>query len=229
VRTEPASRTPSLEVETALLEGAERLLESQGVGALTVRQMAAEAGVAPMGVYNRFGGKAGVLDALTARGFDQLAATLDAIEETEPLEALAEAARRYRRFAKARPSLYGLMFDRAIPGWQPSPKAVSRAAESFGRLVGYVTRAMAARAIAPGDATEIAQRLWSASHGVVSLELRGLGFVADVDTHHELLVQSLLAGFAGSLGLHAPGAGDTPKRVPAHPAKETESPKEGRR
>src|SRR5260370_13179898 len=131
--------------------------------------MAAEAGVAAMGVYNRFGGKAGVLDALTARGFDQLAAILDAIEETEPLEALAEAARRYRRFAKEHPSLYGLMFDRAIPGWQPSPKAVSHAAESFSRLVGYVARAMAARAIAPADAPEIAQRLWSASHRAAPL------------------------------------------------------------
>ena len=106
---------------------------------------------------------------------------------------------------------------------------MSHAAESFSRLVGYVTRAMAARAIAPGDATEIAQRLWSASHGVVSLELRGLGFVADVDAHYELLVQSLLAGFADALGFHAAGAGGTPMRAPAHPTKETELPEEGRR
>lgn len=214
---EPTSRTPALEVEGALLEGAERLLEREGVDGLTVRRMATEAGVAPMGVYSRFGGKRGVLDALLARGFDQLAAALDAVEDLDPLGALAEAARRYRSFAKRHPALYGLMFDRAIPGWQPSPGALSHAAASFGQLARHVSTAMAAGALAEGDPAEVAQRLWSASHGVVSLELRGLGFVADIDTHHEWLIQSLLTGLAHPLRRPTlRGASSPLPRAPGH-------------
>ncbi len=212
------SRTPTLEVEGALLEGAERLLERNGVDGLTVRRMAAEASVAPMGVYSRFGGKHGVLDALLARGFDQLAAELDAVADQDPLGALAEAARRYRSFAKRHPALYGLMFDRAIPGWQPSPSALGHAGAPFGLLVRQVSLAMAAGALAGGDPVEVAQRLWSASHGVVSLELRGLGFVADVDAHYELLMQSLVTGLVDPLRRPTPGAA-SPKLPRTRPSR----------
>lgn len=222
VRADQSSRTPSIEVQGALLEGAERLLERGGAEALSVRRMAAEAGVAPMGVYNRFGGKHGVLDALLARGFDELDAALAAGGDPDPLGALADAARRYRSFAKSRPALYGLMFDRAIPGWQPSPAALAHAAASFGRLAGHVSRAMAAGALADGDPAEVAQRLWSASHGAVSLELRGIGFVDGIDAHHELLVQTLLRGLAParqrrsrSGPAHAPGHPQPPRTSPA--------------
>ena len=224
---EPTSRTPALEVEGALLEGAERLLERHGAAGLTVRRMAAEAGVAPMGVYSRFGGKRGVLDALLARGFDQLAAALDAAEESDPLGALAGTARRYRSFAKEHPALYGLMFDRAIPGWQPSPGALGHAAASFGRLARRVSTAMATGALAEGDPDEVAQRLWSASHGVVSLELRGLGFIADIDTHYDLLIQSLLAGLAHPPHRPAPGGGSPPLPRPRPSRARKTKPSEG--
>jgi AcrR family transcriptional regulator len=208
-----SGRTPSLDVEGVLLEGAERLLERVGIGALSVRRMAAEAGVAPMGVYSRFGGKHGVLDALLAQGFDELDAALAAVNDPDPLGALADAARRYRAFAKTHPALYGLMFDRGIPGWQPSPAALAHSAASFGRLTGHVSNAMTAGALAASDPAEVAQRLWSASHGVVSLELRGIGFVDDIDAHHELVVQTMLTGLS-SAGQRRSRSGWAPRPAP---------------
>ncbi|MGH3855747.1 MAG: TetR/AcrR family transcriptional regulator, partial [Pseudonocardiaceae bacterium] len=53
---------------------AERLLNH--LNALAVRDIAARAGVAPMGVYNRFGSKDGILNALLQQGFDELAAAV---------------------------------------------------------------------------------------------------------------------------------------------------------
>lgn len=102
-------------------------------------------------------------------------------DDPDPLGALAGAAQRYRCFAKTHPDPYGLIFDRAIPGWQPFAAALAYAAASFGRLAGHVPKVMAAGALAGGDPAEVAQRLWSAFHGVVSLELRGIGFVDDID------------------------------------------------
>src|SRR6201987_4474698 len=78
--TQPArrGRTPSADVERELLAAAEAVLVRDGPGGLTVRAVAAEAGIAPMGVYNRLGGKDGLVDALLIKGFDRLRAAVDA-------------------------------------------------------------------------------------------------------------------------------------------------------
>ncbi len=66
-------RTPSQDVERALVDAAEAVLVREGPAGVTVRAVAAEAGVAPMGVYNRFGGKDGLVSAiLVARAFELL-------------------------------------------------------------------------------------------------------------------------------------------------------------
>src|ERR1017187_9683849 len=69
-------RTPSAEIERELVSAAEAVLVRDGPGAVTVRAVAAEAGIAPMGVYNRLGGKDGLVDALLIWGFDRLRAAV---------------------------------------------------------------------------------------------------------------------------------------------------------
>lgn len=189
-------RTPSAEVEGALVDAAERLLEAEGPSALSVRRIAAEAGVSPMGVYNHFEGKDGVVEALFVRSFEGLRAAFADVDGGDPVDDLAEASRRYRRFALDNPTRYSVMFDRAVPDFEPSADAVERAHASFSELVRLVGRAVDTGALVPGDATEMAQRLWEACHGQVSLELRGMGFVADVDGHHDALVATVLRGMA---------------------------------
>src|ERR1700735_2881648 len=70
-------RTPSAGVEREWLAAAEAVLVRDGPVGLTVRAVAAEAGIAPMGVYNRLGGKDGLVDALLIRGFDRLPGARD--------------------------------------------------------------------------------------------------------------------------------------------------------
>src|SRR5215213_5805048 len=60
------------ETREALLAAAHDLLAREGAAALTVRRIAAAAGVSTMNVYSRFGGKDGVLDALLIEGFEKL-------------------------------------------------------------------------------------------------------------------------------------------------------------
>src|SRR5690349_8759776 len=144
------SRTPSAAVEGSLLDAAERLLERDGPDALTVRGIAAEAGVAPMGVYNRFGSKDGVLDALFIRGFDEFEVALRAVDEPDPRRALIAAGVAYRRFAKEHPQLYGLMFENRSATFVPSEAAYERAAATFQHLVRHVEVAMRARVIRQG-------------------------------------------------------------------------------
>ena len=190
-------RTPSLDVEQALLDAAARLLQSEGPDALSVRRIAGEAGVAPMCLYNRFGGKAGVVEALHRRGFDRLRDTLLAIPAGDPVEELAEACVRYRAFALANPTVYAVMFDRA-PDFAPTEDCILHAGSAFTALSDGVRRAQAADRLVKGDPIAIAQQVWAACHGAVSLELRDLGFVADREANYRDLVATVLRGLAAT-------------------------------
>jgi AcrR family transcriptional regulator len=188
-------RTPSVDVETGLLEAASALLEREGPEALSIRRIAAEAGVAPMGVYNRFASKSGIIEALFVQGFERLGEamiTLGAIDD--PLEALAEGGRRYRALALAHPMAYQLMFLRAVPGFEPSDQAKEVAAHAFEGLVAAVERAIGAGIVADRSPTLLAQVIWASIHGWVALELSGMGFVEDQEAGANLSCATILAG-----------------------------------
>src|SRR6187551_152568 len=108
------TRTPSADVEQALIDAAEAVLTRSGPSGLTVRAVATEAGVALMGVYNRFGGKDGLVEAVLIRAFDGLRDAVAGRGEPDPIERLAESGRRYRAFALAHPQQYAVMFGNAL-------------------------------------------------------------------------------------------------------------------
>ena len=198
-----------------LLAAASRLLAAEGPDALTVRRIAAEAGCSTMGVYSRFGGKDGIVEALYVEGFQALAAAMDAVTRTvDPLADLVDCGLAYRRFALAHPTSYTVMFERAVPGYEPSVEAAVIAWGTFERLVAQVQRALDAAAHPPGDAAEVAQRLWAMSHGWVSLELHGLMTATDVDAAYLRALESLHPRPAGRVTRAANAA-----RAPAPPVR----------
>jgi AcrR family transcriptional regulator len=195
-RGAPRRRTPAVDVEKAILGAAHRLLEGAGVDALTVRRVATEAGVAPMGLYHRFGGKDGLLEALFVDGNDALATYLRNVPIGDAVSELRAGCQQYRSFALDHPALYSLMFDNSVPGFEPSAGARTACLRSFGVLIDSVQRCQVAGKIRVGDATELAQQIWTACHGAVSLELRQIGFVDDLDKHYDGLISILLDGLA---------------------------------
>jgi AcrR family transcriptional regulator len=182
-------------MESALLDAAAVLLEEEGPESLSVRRIAAAAGVAPMGVYNHFASKSGIIEALFVQGFERLSEAMVTLGEIgDPLEALLEAGRRYRALALAHPMAYQLMFLRAVPGFEPSDDAKATAARAFDGLVVAVRRAMRDGAIEEGDPEMTAQMLWAGVHGWASLELGGMGFVEDQDAGAEHLCRTIVEG-----------------------------------
>jgi AcrR family transcriptional regulator len=178
-----------------LLASAAEILETEGPEALSVRRIAAAAGVAPMGVYNHFDSKNGIIEALFIQGFERLREALTTIAEIQdPSEALREAGRRYRALAKAHPMVYQLMFLRTLPGYEPSLAALEVAARAFDSLVAVVQRAMVAGVIAEGPLTETAQLIWASIHGWVSLELLGIGMIEDEDSGFDRVCKTMLRG-----------------------------------
>jgi AcrR family transcriptional regulator len=192
-------RTPSADIERELLAAAEAVLAREGPGGLTVRAVAAEAGIAPMGVYNRLGGKDGLVDALLIRGFDRLRGNVEATlaataDEPSMRSRLLACGANYRRFALENPHFYAIMFEDAIPHEFDSEEVAEHARAAFGALVRVVELAAAAGVIAAPDSAEVAQQIWSAIHGAVALELKGLVLTPDPERTYQSLIETLIQG-----------------------------------
>jgi AcrR family transcriptional regulator len=181
-------RTRSVDVQAALEEAAERVLLRDGPAAVTVRAVAAEAGVAPMGVYNHLGGKDGLVASILVRGFDGLHEAISAGDEADPVERMRACGMRYRQFALQNPQHYAVMFEAALPMETESPVVQEHATAAFMALVDKVQYGMSHGSIRAGDAFDTAQQIWSTVHGAVALELKGLVLTADpAGTYAELL------------------------------------------
>lgn len=154
-----------------LLDTASSLLERHGPDALTMRRVAAEAGCSTSVLYTMFGGKAGIAEALWREGFDRLSAALDEATGADPLARLAAMGRAYRANALANKSYYAVMFQRPIPGFEPSPEAYAASLSPLRALADAVAACISAGIFRPEDPDHIAGVLWAATHGAVSLEL----------------------------------------------------------
>ncbi len=188
-------RTKSVDVSSALLVAAEEILATAGVDGLTIRAVASRAGVAPMGVYSRFSNKDGLIDALFARGFQQLLDAMTAVPATGSVARLRAAGDAYRDFALAHPHVYRLMFS-GFPGDGPSAESEAIAAATFDRLVMHVSECMATGDIAEGDPVMMAQMIWNGVHGAVSLELAGVGFTEDPNATFQAMNIAMVRGLA---------------------------------
>jgi AcrR family transcriptional regulator len=161
-------------MRVALTEAAARLLNEEGPAALSTRRLAAEVGTSTTAVYTHFGSKPEMVRAMVAEGFDRLARRTRRVAKTEDtVRDLMNLGWAYRRYALADPHLYRIMFGRAVPEFQPTPADRQQGVPALEILVGGVTRAIDAGRLTTSDPWAGAIGLWSAMHGIVSLELDG--------------------------------------------------------
>jgi AcrR family transcriptional regulator len=186
-----------VDTRDALLSAASTLLAKEGPGALTVRRIAAEAGVSTMGVYSRFGGKDGVVDALLREGFEAMGSTVHATPVTDdPLADLSRCCLAYRDFGLSNRTRYRLMFEGIVADFVPSDESIAVASATFELFADRVGRCIDAGSLT-GDRHEIAASLWATSHGLVSLELVGHkpDTIKDDDPYERTMV-AVMRGFS---------------------------------
>jgi AcrR family transcriptional regulator len=193
-------RTASEEVSAALLQAAETVLDRDGADGVTVRAVAKQAAVAPMGVYNRFANKEGLLVALANRALDDLAAAIE-VDGGQADDRLRRACRGYRDFALGHPARYALIFAAGTPLSDQSSAVATHGRSVFTTLVGLVT------GLGSSEPTETAQAVWSAIHGAVSVELAGIGQTPDATASFDNLLDLLIAGQGAAATSAATAAG----------------------
>ncbi|WP_026469471.1 TetR/AcrR family transcriptional regulator [Amycolatopsis balhimycina] len=189
------------------LDAALSVLLDRGVPGLTVRGVAEAAGASTLSVYARFGGRAGLLDALYERTFDSLRELLEGLPPSSPdgVGDLLHLALEYRGFALESPARYGLMFERPVPGFDPDPALRSAVLRTtFGMFIARVNLVCP-----PGaDARSTAYQLWTAMHGLVSAELMLASrtplpdwFIPPTEEAHEQMYRQAVTAMMTGLGL----------------------------
>ena len=156
-----------------LLKAAHDVLEKEGPGAMTVRAIANQAGISTMAVYSRFGCKAKILEALYRRGFELLREELEKVPPSpSSVQDITGLGFSYRRFALDNPGLYGFMFERPLPGFDPSLESRQEGLRTtFYILVDRVDAFIKESMDGVGEPVLVSYLIWSALHGELSLEL----------------------------------------------------------
>ncbi|GIH98834.1 TetR/AcrR family transcriptional regulator [Planobispora takensis] len=162
------------ELRGRLLDVASRLLVTVGPESLSMRRIAGEAGCSTTVIYTMFGSKEGLAEALYLEGFERFRRRLNEVparkNSLEHLNALGPA---YREAALAEPGYYGLMFEKAIPGFTPSERARTLARAALNVFDRVIADCISAGYLVPTQPRKIADALWAAAQGAISLERAG--------------------------------------------------------
>ncbi|MCA9517399.1 MAG: TetR/AcrR family transcriptional regulator [Myxococcales bacterium] len=159
----------------ALLDAVAVVLGRDGIGGLSLRQVALAAGVSHGAPGALFGDRAGMLAAFAARGFLRLAEAMAtaATGAADGRAALAATGRAYASFARAEPEAFQLMFREDL--LRIDDPELSRAREvAYGPLKGAITRAVREGFCPPERADAVLYGAWAMVHGLASLMAGGL-------------------------------------------------------
>lgn len=164
----PSQRYHHGDLRNAVREAALRVLAEQGPAALSLRQVAAEAGVSHTAPRHHFTDKRHLLTELAVEGFERLDAMMAEAEQDvdEPSDAVAALLGAYVRLRRDHPGHAAVMWrtDLLDPD---DPRLRETSLATFRRLHAAVRRAR------PGDsALRLSLLLWSLAHGAADLSPR---------------------------------------------------------
>lgn len=187
VQTEAGNITSN---KKKILDAASLLFLQGGVSALSVRAIAAKAGVSTIGIYSHYNGKDGLLETLYIEGFSMVSDAMTVDDPSDPRAAILMGCRRYLDIAHNHQAHYQLIFGDAGADYQPSDIARAASIKAFGKLLSF------ASIILPKNADQQSRQkkaleIWAVLHGFVSLKRHNVGqMLPDMDWD-EVIIDSV--------------------------------------
>jgi len=112
----------------AIVRAAWTLVDEEGLAGLSLRDLARRAGITTPTVYAYFESKSAIYDAMFGQAATEFADRMtEPIDGDGPHEILAAYARRFVEFCTGDPARYQLLFQRTLPGFEPSPESFAPA------------------------------------------------------------------------------------------------------
>jgi AcrR family transcriptional regulator len=115
-----------------ILDAAWELVRAEGLAALSLRELATRVGMRAPSLYAYFASKAAIYDAMFAEGYEELLRRRASFAHApDPRAALVAGATDFAVFCTEDPARYQLLFQRTIPGFEPSPDAYEPAVQAL--------------------------------------------------------------------------------------------------
>ena len=163
------------DLRRALIDQALRTIDTLGVEALTLRDVAAALGVSRTALYRHFADKQALVAAVAREGFRTFTLALaDAWQQhgggRRGFEAMGDA---YLEFAMAHPAHYRVMFGRFVESCARDPELAEASSAAFQVLVDALAAGQREGWVRKDDPEPLAQFVWSVSHGIAMLVIDG--------------------------------------------------------
>ncbi|MBZ0301493.1 MAG: TetR/AcrR family transcriptional regulator [Anaerolineae bacterium] len=183
----------------AILSAAIEMITREGADKLSLRKIAQRLDYSPAGLYEYFGSKEEIIDAVCSEGNTRLVNAMKQVPASLPLEQyLVALGLAYVTFARQNPDYFAFMFmNRAIP-----PEAMPGSADDlpdddgFTVLIQAVERGQQAGLLTrSGTSLETAYSLWALVHGMATLQATYLRHVPfDFAAADQRAMESFVAG-----------------------------------
>jgi AcrR family transcriptional regulator len=186
------------------LDHAVALITEEGVGALSVSEVARRMGIRGPSLYKYFPSRHAMYDALFARGLAaQQAAVQSAIEVADRgVPRIRAGAVAVVRWAVEHPALAQLLHWRPVPGFEPSPAVFAPSVADQSVLRAEFAEAVRLGQLAPSADSDDAVRLYTVvMSGVLSQQLANQPGVPFADGDFSRLTEPAIDMF---LSAHAP-------------------------
>ena len=120
-----------------ILDAAWALVREEGLAALTMRELGARVGMKAQSLYVYFPSKHAIYDALFGEANREMVARWKAAAaagQQEPVAVLRRRTAAFLQFCVEDPVRHQLLFQRTIPGFEPSPESYAPAVEGLSDL-----------------------------------------------------------------------------------------------
>jgi AcrR family transcriptional regulator len=169
----------------AIVTAGRRIIERDGMAALTMLAVADAVGVKGSSLYKRVAGRDALMGMIAEQVTLELAHEVEeATDGVDPTRALRAFANAFRSFARRNPATYPMLFNPNLGPVSPPVRARS----------GAPVRRIAAALVGSEDELSAARMITAWAHGFVSMDLAGafqLG--GDVDEAWEFALRGLTA------------------------------------
>lgn len=167
---------PDDDLRARILRASVTLIDEQGLGSLSMREVARRAGVSHQAPYHHFEDRAAILAAICEEGFDELQRRMKDAQVSAPKtvgELFERCGHAYVGFALTYPAHFRIMFRPELVEMAKFPEAQCKAEAAFAQLVQVVGRYAAEGRGWQGKEQALISLCWSVSHGLASLLLDG--------------------------------------------------------
>lgn len=164
-------------IRTLIIDAARDLFVTQGVDAVTMREVAKRIGYSATSIYLYFSDKEQLLRAVVDADVLKLAHALrSTLDIADPRERFLQHGKHYVQFALEHPNHYRMMFMTAHLPCDPALSSIEQnnpEQDAYFQLISVVSGALEAGIFKPEwqDPVLIAQTVWAAMHGLCALHI----------------------------------------------------------